>query len=592
MPSRPGSALQTEADPKEHEAARQPAGAGSGNSAARLGCSAAGEWDFPRRHPRKSPQLCPIATGDCGASQLLPASQQRGSASSCGRQLHEPPPAAPSPGNARGRRIRARSCDQIPHPSGSAPASSHSTAARPPISNQAWGVTAEAGSAARQRARGALHAPGPDADSLRNTHLLALPVARCGRPRASPLAAPSNSARGSARRAARPGGWRGGGGLEAARGARRHVAPDAPSRGSGRCPRAARAAGRDPGGAPRRSQARAGPGTPAARGAPPRHPLRRFSLCSAENYGREVGAPARGKKPRVPSGGQSAEHPSRPLAPTPSPPLTAESPPPRPVPALRPLGAVSSSPFYRLPRRTGAGPGSAVSATRSPLRRSSLGPERGRATSAAPAARSPPAPTCSAPLCAAGRPLLRAARPYPWARPLSRPSPFAPPPEARGTPPGTGPPRRAGRGGARRVLRAGGAPAVSGRPAPEAARRPRVRRRLRAAFSNVPVVRARATRSNQSARRPSPSFEASLSFCLSAKVRSRRGHFVRARIEVARLRCGVSGRCCSQRSHLPPHHAAAGGDGSLGARSRCFCVNKQNVPCRQPSARLRNYNWK
>lgn len=96
MPSRPGSALQTEADPKEHEAARQPAGAGSGNSAARLGCSAAGEWDFPRRHPRKSPQLCPIATGDCGASQLLPASQQRGSASSCGRQLHEPlllPPA-------------------------------------------------------------------------------------------------------------------------------------------------------------------------------------------------------------------------------------------------------------------------------------------------------------------------------------------------------------------------------------------------------------------------------------------------------------------------------------------------------------------
>lgn len=213
MPSRPGSALQTEADPKEHEAARQPAGAGSGNSAARLGCSAAGEWDFPRRHPRKSPQLCPIATGDCGASQLLPASQQRGSASSCGRQLHEPPPAAPSPGNARGRRIRARSCDQIPHPSGSAPASSHSTAARPPISNQAWGVTAEAGSAARQRARGALRAPGPDADSLRNTHLLALPVARCGRPRASPLAAPSNSARGSARRAARPGGWRGGGGV-------------------------------------------------------------------------------------------------------------------------------------------------------------------------------------------------------------------------------------------------------------------------------------------------------------------------------------------------------------------------------------------
>lgn len=389
--------------------------------------------------------------------------------------------------------------------------------------------------------------------------------------------------------AGRVGRGRGG---EAARGARRHVAPDAPSRGSGRCPRAARAAGRDPGGAPRRSQARAGPGTPAARGAPPRHPLRRFSLCSAENYGREVGAPARGKKPRVPSGGQSAEHPSRPLAPTPSPPLTAESPPPRPVPALRPLGAVSSSPFYRLPRRTGAGPGSAVSATRSPLRRSSLGPERGRATSAAPAARSPPAPTCSAPLCAAGRPLLRAARPYPWARPLSRPSPFAPPPEARGTPPGTGPPRRAGRGGARRGLRAGGAPAVSGRPAPAAARRPRVRRRLRAAFSNVPVVRARATRSNQSARRPSPSFEASLSFCLSAKVRSRRGHFVRARIEAARLRCGVSGRCCSQRSHLPPHHAAAGGDGSLGARSRCFCVNKQNVPCRQPSARLRNYNWK
>lgn len=197
-------------------------------------------------------------------------------------------------------------------------------------------------------------------------------------------------------------------------------------------------------GGPGEPRGRTGTAPAELRGAPSRArgPARRqarSALCSAENYGRELGGPARGKKPRVPCGGQSAEHPSR-CSPRPPPPPAPESrvPAAPTVSAVRPLGAISSSPFCRLPRRAGAGPGAAVRARRSPLRWSF--PEPGRATRAAPAAR-PPAPSTHLQLPALCRRTAgprRAAFPRRPALSVGRPSPFAPPPEARGTPPARG----------------------------------------------------------------------------------------------------------------------------------------------------------
>lgn len=107
-------------------------GLGSGNDAARPGWGARGEWDFPRRHPQKSPQLCLLATGNRGAAELLPAPEPQGSASSCGRQLHELLLLPAALGNPLGRRTQPR-FSAIPQPQGLATAPpSHEPTARLP----------------------------------------------------------------------------------------------------------------------------------------------------------------------------------------------------------------------------------------------------------------------------------------------------------------------------------------------------------------------------------------------------------------------------------------------------------------------------
>lgn len=266
-------------------------------------------------------------------------------------------------------------------------------------------------------------------------HLLAPLAARRGRPRASPRAAPGQFRSGPDKKNSQAG-KRGSGeaGGKAARGAGRHVAPDAPSRRSGRPRRAAREDGHGPGGAPRRTQPRPGPGTPAgALRALLRRELRKGTRRSRARE-KKPASHAAAKAPSIPRGRSPRPRPR------PPPPLAPESrvPAAPTVSAVRPLGAISSSPFCRLPRRAGAGPGAAVTARRSPLRRSF--PEPGRATRAAPAAR-PPAPSTHLQLPALCRRTAgprRAAFPRRPALSVGRPSPFAPPPEARGTPPARG----------------------------------------------------------------------------------------------------------------------------------------------------------
>lgn len=263
-------------------------------------------------------------------------------------------------------------------------------------------------------------------------HLLAPLAARRGRPRASPRAAPGQFRSGPHKKNSQAG--KRGSGEEGSTWGRA-------ARGSGRAfsqigaAPESRAGGRA---RPRRSSA-AHPAAPGARHAGRRAP--RFAPprttegnSAVPREGKNPASHAAAKAPSIPRGRSPRPRPR------PPPPLAPESrvPAAPTVSAVRPLGAISSSPFCRLPRRAGAGPGAAVRARRSPLRWSF--PEPGRATRAAPAAR-PPAPSTHLQLPALCRRTAGPRRAAFQRRPalsVGRPSPFAPPPEARGTPPARG----------------------------------------------------------------------------------------------------------------------------------------------------------
>lgn len=308
-------------------------------------------------------------------------------------------------------------------------------------------------------------------------HLLAPLAARRGRPRASPRAAPGQFRSGPHKKNSQAG--KRGSGEEGSTWGRA-------ARGSGRAfsqigaAPESRAGGRA---RPRRSSA-AHPAAPGARHAGRRAP--RFAPPRTTEGNSAV--PREGKNPASHAAAKAPSIPrERSPRPRPPPPLAPESrvPAAPTVSAVRPLGAISSSPFCRLPRRAGAGPGAAVRARRSPLHRSF--PEPGRATRAAPAARPqhPPAAPCSVPPHGRAAPRRFSAPPSPLRGPAL---PLRTAPGGSRDTPGTG------------LLRCAAKP-VGFCPVPEAARCPRVRHRLRDG-------RAHAAHSNRSTWRPPPSFKA------------------------------------------------------------------------------------
>lgn len=270
------------------------------------------------------------------------------------------------------------------------------------------------GRTARQRANGAPCAPTPD--PIRKGTLV-------GSSRCTPRPAASISSRGTwaiplgAPQEEFPSGEAG------RRGGRQHVGP------GGTWLRTRLLADR---GGPGEPRGRTGTAPAELRGAPSRArgPARRqarSALCSAENYGRELGGPARGKKnprPMRRPKRRASLADARPVpvpVPLPPSPLRAESPPPQPF--RQSARSEQSLPLRFAAFRAGRGPGRAPPSEPGGPRSAGASPSPdARQEQPRPPGRPPPAPTCSSLLCAAARPgraapLFRAAQPSPWAGP-------------------------------------------------------------------------------------------------------------------------------------------------------------------------------
>lgn len=256
-------------------------------------------------------------------------------------------------------------------------------------------------------------------------HLLAPLAARRGRPRASPRAAPGQFRSGPHKKNSQAG--KRGSGEEGSTWGRA-------ARGSGRAfsqigaAPESRAGGRA---RPRRSSA-AHPAAPGARHAGRRAP--RFAPPRTTEGNSAV--PREGKKPASYAAAKAPSIPrgARPV-PLPPPPLRAESPPPQPF--RQSARSEQSLPLRFAAFRAGRGPGRAPP--------SEPGGPRSAGASPSPDARQeqprPPAPSTHLQLPALCRRTAgprRAAFPRRPALSVGRPSPFAPPPEARGTPPARG----------------------------------------------------------------------------------------------------------------------------------------------------------
>lgn len=100
---------------RKPKAVWQLAGAGQRKQCPQAGMQCRRGVGFPMSAFTEVFQLCRLTTGNGGANGLLPASEQLGSTSSCGQQLHEFLVQLLALGNLLGSRIQAH-LSAIPHP--------------------------------------------------------------------------------------------------------------------------------------------------------------------------------------------------------------------------------------------------------------------------------------------------------------------------------------------------------------------------------------------------------------------------------------------------------------------------------------------